>query len=182
MSSSRPNGTAPGQGAVQAFDTAYRATLGIADRISYWAIAAVMAMMTGIVSIQVFFRYGFNHSIDSADELSRLFFVWAMFLAIPHGIKIGIHVGIDLFVRRLSTQVQEMIFRIMSTLSAVLMILVFYVGFIATADKWQELMPTLPISAGLYYVAVLVSAGHSFLHLCYLAWHGSHVWIEEVTQ
>lgn len=173
---------APPSGAGQKFNTAYRAVLDVIDRISFWGIALVMGLMTAIVSIQVLVRYGFNFSIDSADELSRLFFVWSMFLAIPHGIKIGIHVGIDLVVRQFNERIQTILFKFVCTLSAILMVLVFYVGFIAVADKWPELMPTLPVSAGTYYVAVLISAGHSFLHLVYLAWQGPDAWETEGPQ
>jgi TRAP-type C4-dicarboxylate transport system permease small subunit len=149
------------------------------DRLSYWMTAAVMAAMAGLVSLQVFFRYALDSSIDSADELSRLFFVWAMFLAIPHGIKIGIHVGIDILVRQLSPRVQAVLFRVMSALAALLMAIVFYVTIFVTADKWQDMMPTVDITAAVYYIPVLISAGHSFLHLVVLAWGGALVWQEE---
>jgi TRAP-type C4-dicarboxylate transport system permease small subunit len=39
--------------------------------------------MVAVVSAQVALRYGFNRSIDWADEVGRLAFVWAIFLAIP---------------------------------------------------------------------------------------------------
>ena len=148
------------------------------DRASYWVVVAVMAAMAILVAAQVFFRYALSSSIDSADELSRLFFVWSMFMAIPHGIKIGIHVGIDLVVRQLSESLQEILFRVMSLASAVLMIIVFYVTIFVTADKWQDLMPTIDVTAAVYYIPVLLSAGHSFLHLIVLAWGGSKIWQE----
>lgn len=150
------------------------------DRISYWLIVAVMLGMTTLVSLQVFYRYMLSSSIDSADELARLFFVWSIFLALPHGIRYGIHVGIDLFMMMLPPRGQEAIFRVMAAASAVLMALVFGFGIEATVDKWPQLMPTLPVSAGIYYCAVVVSAGHSFLHLVLLAWAGSKVWGGEV--
>ncbi|MEO3427449.1 TRAP transporter small permease [Pelagibius sp. CAU 1746] len=146
------------------------------DRVSHWAIVLVMGGMASIVSIQVLFRYVFNYSIDSADELSRLFFVWSIFLSIPHGVRFGIHVGIDLLVRNLDEAVKDKLGRSLNAVSAVLMGFVFVIGWQATMDKWPELMPTLPVSAGLYYVAVVICAGHSFLHLVYLAWHGNGAW------
>ena len=45
------------------------------DQISFVMIVICMALMAGLVSAQVFFRYALSSSIDSADELSRLFFV-----------------------------------------------------------------------------------------------------------
>jgi TRAP-type transport system small permease protein len=149
------------------------------DRISYGVVVTVMAVMTILVSTQVFVRYALSSSIDSADELSRLFFIWAIFLAIPHGVKYGVHVGIGLFVDMTSARTQDAIFRLCCVLSAVLMIVTFVVSWTATIDKWPELMPTLPVTAAVYYIPVLISAGHSFLHLVVLAWGGRTVWKEE---
>ena len=149
------------------------------DRVSYWVVIAVMAVMTILVSLQVFVRYALGSSIDSADELSRLFFIWAIFLAIPHGVKYGVHVGIDLIVNMLPKRAQDAIFRLSCALSAILMVVTFAVSWTATMDKWPELMPTLPVTAALYYIPVLISTGHSFLHLVILAWGGQSVWKEE---
>jgi TRAP-type transport system small permease protein len=151
------------------------------DWVSYGIVVFVMAAMAILVSTQVFARYVLSSSIDWAEEVARLAFVWAMFLAIPHGIKVGIHVGIDILVRQLNRDLQEIIFRVMAVFSAVLMILVFYVAIFVVADKWQELMPTVDITSAVYYIAVLISAGHSFLHLVLLAWGGSRVWEAEAS-
>ncbi|WNJ99361.1 TRAP transporter small permease [Thalassospiraceae bacterium LMO-JJ14] len=156
----------------------FRSILERIDQVSHWAIVFVMGAMASIVSMQVVFRYVFNYSIDSADELSRLFFVWSIFLAIPHGVRFGIHVGIDLFVRNLAESIKDNLARALNLVSAVLMGFVFVIGWQATMDKWPELMPTLPISAGLYYAAVVICAGHSFLHLFYLVIHGHRAWEE----
>jgi len=148
------------------------------DRLSFWAIVICMALMAALVSAQVFFRYILSSSIDSADELSRLFFVWAMFLAIPHGIKANIHVGIDVIVRRLDDIIRIRLSRLMSLASAILMGLVFVMTISVIGDKWQELMPTMEITAAVYYIAVLIATGHSFLHLLVLAWGGPGIWGE----
>lgn len=161
--------------------TAFKRLVSGIDAMTYWGIVAAMAGMATLVSLQVIMRYFFSSSIDSADELSRLFFVWAIFLAIPHGVKHGVHVGIDLFVRMMSSAMQEKLFRIMAGLGALLMIMVMVGGWVATVDRWPELMPTLPMSSGIYYVAVLVTGVHSLLHLALLAWGGSRTWEGEVS-
>lgn len=151
------------------------------DRLSLWVIVICMALMATLVSAQVFFRYILSSSIDSADELSRLFFVWAMFLAIPHGIKSSVHVGIDVITRRLEDDIQIKLSRLMSLAGALLMGLIFIVTISVVGDKWQELMPTMGITAAVYYIAVLIATGHAFLHLLVLAWGGPGIW-EEVEQ
>jgi hypothetical protein len=39
------------------------------------------------------------------------------------------------------------------------------VGTGAVIDKWPQLMPTMPITAAVFYIAVLISAIHCALHL-----------------
>ncbi len=148
------------------------------DNVSIVAIVICMALMAGLVSAQVFFRYALSSSIDSADELSRLFFVWSMFLAIPHGIKSGIHVGIDVIVCRLDDSLRTQLSRLMSLAAALLMGVVFVMTISVVGDKWQELMPTLELTAAVYYIAVLIATGHAFLHLLVLAWGGPTIWAE----
>ena len=146
------------------------------DWISYALVTTVMALMSVMLFAQVIARYGFAASIDSATELSRLFFVWSIFLAIPHGIKYGVHVGIDVGVRMLPFRAQELIFRSVAVISAVAMVVLFYYTFLATADKSQELMPTLPITSAIYYIPVLIACGHSVLHFIAYAWGGPRTW------
>jgi TRAP-type C4-dicarboxylate transport system permease small subunit len=79
-------------------------------------------------------------------------------------------------VNLLSARLQDGLFRLMSALAALLMALVFQATIFVTADKWQELMPTVEITAAVYYIAVLIAAGHAFLHLVLLAWGGRRAW------
>lgn len=153
--------------------------LRLVDLVSYGLIGVTMAAMAVLVSLQVFFRYVLNSSIDFADEGSRFFFVAAIFLALPHGIRAGVHVGIDLIVRLLPEGWQSALFRLVCALSAGLMLVVAWTGWIATVDKWGELMPTLPISAGYYYVPVVITGVHGFLHLLLLAFTGPDILQEE---
>ncbi len=74
---------------------------------------------------------------------------------------------------------QDRVFRLSAILSAFLMLVVFYVSARVTAYTWPELMPTLNLTAAVYYIAVLIAAAHSVLHLLLLAWGGSNTWSEE---
>ncbi len=158
------------------FFIAARTALDRLDRVSRIAIVTLMGAMTVVVSLQVLLRYGFNSSIDSADELARLFFIWAMFLAIPHGIRRGIHVGIQAVINRLPPHQSQRLFRLNCLLAAALMFAVFSAAVPVILGKWDELMPTIELTASIYYIAVLFSAGHGGLHLLLLGWAGPRCW------
>jgi len=53
-----------------------------------------------VVSLQVLLRYALNSSLGFADEMSRLTFVWSIFLGIPLGIRLGAHIGMELLSSR----------------------------------------------------------------------------------
>jgi len=172
------------QGPVQAgpFFGRCKAALTHIDTLSKGAVITAMAVMTGLVIIQVVFRYAFSSAIDWSEEVARLAFVWAMFLAIPHGIRHGVHVGIDALVVRFSEAAQETLFRLSAVLGAILMMVIFRVSVGVTQYTWPEMMPTLPVTNAVYYIAVLIAAVHSVLHLLLLAWGGRGTWSGEAAQ
>ena len=145
----------------------YRTTLGRVDRFSYAGVVITMSLMTLHVTAQVVTRYAINSTIDSADELSRLFFISS-----PHGVRYGTHVGIDLMFSKLAAKNREIVFRIVSGLGVFLMAVVTYAATIATIDKWPELMPTINFTAAVYYIPVLICAFHSLLHLLWQVFAG----------
>ena len=130
-----------------------------------FVVALTMAAMVTIVSTQVFLRYGFNTSLDWGEDIARLLFVWAMFMAIPLGVKEGAHIGIELVVKLFPISAQKVLTRIMALLSAVLMAIICWQAALLVIDQWDENLPTLAIPAALFMVPVCVGAALSILYL-----------------
>jgi TRAP-type C4-dicarboxylate transport system permease small subunit len=126
--------------------------------------------MIMVVTMQVLLRYAFNTSIDWSDEVSRLLFVWCMFLAIPLGLREGAHVGIELLVQFIPAVPRRMLSRLCSLVAIALMAIVLYFTASVSIETWDELMPTLPVSANWFLVPVGLSALHCLLHLIALLW------------
>jgi len=148
----------------------YASLLGRLDRGARWLIVCCTAAMIVVVSVQVALRYLLNTSIDWSDEVSRLLFVWCMFLAIPLGIREGSHVGVELLVQRLPDGARRQCTRLCTLAAIVLMAVVGWQTARVAADTWDELMPTLAISVNWFLVPVALSAAHSLLHLVQLLW------------
>ena len=148
----------------------YSRTLDGIDRVSRWTIIGASALMISIVSLQVLLRYAFNTSIDWSDELSRLLFVWCMFLAIPLGIREGAHVGIELFTTHLRVEVRAQLAKACAVIAAVMMAVVFWQALKVAWGTWDETLQTLPVSTNWFMVPVAVCAAHSFLHLLQILW------------
>ena len=150
---------------------ARRALSGL-DWIAAIVVILAMAGMVAIISTQVFLRYGLNSSLDWAEEVSRLLFVWSVFLAIPLGMKRGAHVGINLLTGLLPTPAQNTLFRLMSAFAIVMMAVVAWEAEILTRDQWDEPMTTLDVSVGFFMLPLMIGAAHSILHLVLLVVEG----------
>ena len=148
------------------------AGLDAVDLAAKWAIVAAMAAMVAVVSTQVALRYLFNSSIGWADEVSRLAFVWSIFLAIPIGVRAKAHIGIDILANLLPPGLRGLLARIVALASAGLMASVGWYSYVLAADQWDEKMASLEFSASWFVVAVCVGAAHSGAHLLRLAAFG----------
>jgi TRAP-type C4-dicarboxylate transport system permease small subunit len=142
------------------------------DRVVLVALLLAVATMVGVVSAQVALRYGFNLSFDWADEVSRLAFVWSIFLAIPLGVRQGAHIGIDIVVAKLPELAQKMLRRGAASLSAAMMLAIAWAALGVAREQWDEFMSVLDWSVGWFIVPVGVGALLSALHLVRIAIQG----------
>ena len=140
------------------------------DRLARWGIIGASAMMIGIVTLQVLLRYGFNTSIDWSEEVSRLLFVWAMFLAIPLGIREGAHVGLELLTMHIAPGPRSALAKGCAVAGAGIMVVVFWQAVKVAALTWDEMMQSLNASTNWFMVPVAVAAAHSFFHFIQLLW------------
>jgi TRAP-type C4-dicarboxylate transport system permease small subunit len=146
--------------------------LVIVDKAARHTLVALMAVMVVVITTQVLLRYVFNSSIDWADELSRLTFVWSVFLAIPLGIREGLHVGIELLTTRLPLKLQDVLARAMAAAAAVMMATIAWQSAVISWDQWDEKMSSLPISAAWFVVGLAVGATHCVLWLTWITLSG----------
>jgi TRAP-type C4-dicarboxylate transport system permease small subunit len=142
------------------------------DRAVTFALLVAVTVMVGVVSAQVALRYGFNLSIDWADEISRLAFVWSIFLAIPLGVRQGAHIGIDIVVNKLPPALAVQLRRGAALLSGAMMAAVAWAAVGVAREQWDELMSTLDWSVGWFIVPIGIGAGLSALHLLRIAIYG----------
>lgn len=97
----------------------------IIDRIEEVLISVLLGAATILVFAQVVARYVFNMGITWAPELVQHFFLWTVMIGASYGFKHGVHLGVDVIMKKLP-ETQR---RIMA-LTAVLISLGF-TGFMA---------------------------------------------------
>jgi TRAP-type transport system small permease protein len=142
------------------------------DWMAGLAVTLAMAGMVAVVTAQVVLRYGLNESLDWADEVSRLLFVWSIFLAIPLGISRGSHVALELVTNRLPHGLRYRLLVLMNLLAIVLMLVVTWQATLLTMEQWDEPMSTLDVSVGVFMLPLCIGSAHSVLHLFAALWDG----------
>jgi TRAP-type C4-dicarboxylate transport system permease small subunit len=168
----RPEDDPGGAGAGSPALRLYRRLLAVIDRTIEIAIVVIMAVMVAIVSMQVFTRYVLNSSFDWAEETSRLCFVWTMFLAMPLALKQGGHIVMEMVVTAVAPRTRDLMYRSMTLPGIVLLALVAYESVRLGLENWDETIPSLGLSGGLFFIAVAVGSAHTVAHLVDIAFTG----------
>ena len=73
----------------------------IIDRIEEVLIAIMLSMATLLVFSQVVARYVFNSGISWATEMVEHLFLWIVMIGASYGFKHGVHLGVDLLMKKL---------------------------------------------------------------------------------
>ena len=66
---------------------------GTASRVANTLMAACLAVMATSVFINVVLRYGFGSGVAASEELSRLLFVWMVFIGAAVAYPAGEHMA-----------------------------------------------------------------------------------------
>jgi len=73
-------------------------------------IAMILAAtMTGMILIQVFFRYFLNHSLPWPEELAKFTMVWMTFLVAPYAYRKGLNVNMELFIAKIPKRIRGLL-------------------------------------------------------------------------
>ena len=142
------------------------------DRLVCWMIMLAMALMVAVVSVQVLLRYGFNSSLDWADDIGRLLFVASVFLAVPIAVKRNAHISIGILVDNLPEELQNGLARFVALLSAGMMGMIGYFTIGVAAEQWSEMLPTVNLTIAVFMVPVALGTFHSALHLLRIVFVG----------
>ena len=79
------------------------------DRLLEGSVAAIYAATILVMCTQVVLRYVFNEPLPWAEELSRYFFIWIVYLGAAIASRRAAHLEVDYFVRHLPPQFQSRI-------------------------------------------------------------------------
>jgi len=67
----------------------------------------MMIVMTLTVIVQVFLRYIFSFSLSWSEEVARYLMIWVAFLGGSLALQKGLHIGVELFLVRVSSKTRR---------------------------------------------------------------------------
>ncbi|MCV9996868.1 TRAP transporter small permease [Pararhizobium sp. YC-54] len=106
----------------------------IADRLQKiieWVMAGTLAVMVVLVFGNAAGRYLLNSSFAASEEISRLAFVWLIFLGATVAVRERAHVGVDMLVLRMPRAGKRICLVITN-------VLILYALWLFAAGSWQQ--------------------------------------------
>ena len=131
---------------------------------------------------EAFARYFLHSSFGVSGEVSRLAFVWIIFLGIPLGVLRGRHVGIDLLPASLTPPMAAHVRRLGAVLSLGVIATVLWQTFDVMVFNWSQELNTIPIGYGWFYLPIAIGLAISALQLVYVAIKGDNVLFRDRTE
>ncbi len=145
---------------------------GIVNRLEEGIIALLLAVMVVVTFSQVIARYVFNTGAVWALELTQYLFAWLVLFGMSYGVKVGSHIGVDAFVKKMSASTQRAV-----GIAAIVFCMTY--GAILFVGGWNLVdfaymldieSEDLPIPQWLPYLILPVGFGLLFLRLAQVAY------------
>ncbi len=122
------------------------------QRISNLLMASCLGVMALAVFINVVLRYGFGSGIAASEELSRLLFVWMVFIGAAAAYPAGEHMAFTSLVGALKNKP-----RLMLLMTLVIRVLVVLASSLIAWGAWQQVVVGLDsYSVILHYPTALL--------------------------
>ncbi len=141
-------------------------------RISYYgnrfaegACIMLLVAMTGVTFAQVFFRFVIVHSLPWSEEFSRYTLVWTSFLGASIALKRGLHIGVEVFIAKLSKKKKRLIYLITLIFITFFLLVLIIKGFQMASFNMRQSSPAMRIPMGFPYLAIPVGSLLMILHL-----------------
>ena len=108
---------------------------GHAQRVAQLAMAACLGVMAVAVFVNVVLRYGFGNGIAASEELSRLLFVWMVFIGATAAYPAGEHMAFTSLLGLLRNRP-----RALAVMTALIRVLVILAAGLLAWGAWQQVV------------------------------------------
>lgn len=132
---------------------------GFVKSINY-LLAILLAVIVLIVFSNVLSRYLLNASLAWSDEISRMMFIWLVFLGAIIAYINNEHLGLDIFINIFPKKITQVFILVADIVVFISLTVVLKGGIDMTVDSFESgwVSSAVPIQYGYIYLVVPISA------------------------
>ncbi len=120
------------------------------------AVITLVAAMTMIILLGIFFRYVLGNALPWTEETSRYLMIWMGFLGTGVALREGSHVAMSLFFDMAPPPLRRVLTQVIRCLSLLFLFGVIWAGGILVWSISAQITPVLRISMAWPYLAIPV--------------------------
>ena len=120
-------------------------------------------VMIGLLTLQIVLRYFFGKSIAWMEEVSRYFFVWAVYCYIILAAKDDSHIRITFHLKKLSERTQKIVLSLADSMWLAFNLIVVYVSIQYVVSMFEYPYYSQTLRFNIAYVYMIVPIGFTFL-------------------
>ena len=128
-------------------------------------LIALVGVMTGVVFLQVLYRYVFTQPLQWSEELARYLFVWLSILGAALALQKKGHFGLDLFFKMLSSRSRSIVQIPPYLLMGIVIFVILFQGIILVQKTVLQESPAMGISMSWAYAPLPVGGALMAIHL-----------------
>ena len=132
------------------------------------ALITIVVVMTGIVLLQVLYRYVFAQPLHWSEELARYLFVWLSILGATLALQKKGHFGLDIFYQMLPKKGRRFGQFFIYLLLGIVIWVIFFQGIILVQKTVLQESPAMGISMSWVYASLPVGGALMAVHLLVL--------------
>lgn len=144
-----------------------KSLIGVLDRFNTFTTEAAgklatlaLVIMTTVVTIHVFTRYGLNYSFHWTEEVARDLMVWMTFLYFPTGHKKGMNIAVEFAVAPWANTPAGRVLRVLiEMVSLVVLVVCLWLSFGLVERGMGTSSQALQVTMGYVYLVVPVCFG-----------------------
>ena len=142
------------------------------DLFEKYTITVGFAVATLVLFTNVVLRYVFDTGLLWALEFVQYLFAWVVLVGAAHGVKVGIHLGIDILLVRLPPKIHRIALIVAITCCIIFIGIVNYESFwyIIRIYEWGDLTQDLRIPQWIPYLAIPIGLSLMLYHFLVVGW------------
>jgi len=142
------------------------------DLFEKYTITIAFGVATLLLFTNVILRYQFETGLQWALETVQYLFAWVVLIGAAHGVKMGIHLGIDILIEKFPPHIRKATVMLAVILCILFVALVDYQAFvyIIRIYQWGDLTEDLQIPQWIPYISIPVGLTLMLYHFLFVAW------------